>query len=536
MKFQTNRQITFEKNQTFLEKAEQLKPSLRKTTIKPQRLVRIVPDTENIYAYSAVTDDRSIDQLSNYLCGKDDRLILDFGDHEVGHFGIDINSVGSPMDAPLFLHLKFAELPVELAEKSTDYAGQLSKSWLQDEYIHFDTLPQHVIFSRRYACRYIMLEVIDSSAKWQASFSNPVFYAESAVDLATVKPAHTGDDKLDRIDRIGIKTLQDCMQQVFEDGPKRDRRLWLGDLRLQALANYATFDNQDLVKRCLYLFGALPAKDGRITTNVFTFTTPTPDDAFFFDYGLFFITTLFDYYNHYRDSSVVFDLYPVAKRELDVSLTTVGPDDLVHLGDKWFNFIDWNMTFNRDTAAQAVLIYALKQFVALTRIVGDTASTANYQARIQQLSNAAKTRLFDSSSGLFVSGPKNETNIASQVWMALAHVLPDIENHQLMTRTLNRFFPVHGVATPYLYHYIVTALFETDHSESAIQLMKDYWGKMVDAGADTFWETFDPNDPKASPYGSFAVNSFCHAWSCTPVYLIRKYVTHTYQDFHNIDE
>ena len=27
------------------------------------------------------------------------------------------------------------------------------------------------------------------------------------------------------------------MQDVFEDGPKRDRRLWLGDLRLEALAN-----------------------------------------------------------------------------------------------------------------------------------------------------------------------------------------------------------------------------------------------------------------------------------------------------------
>ena len=28
---------------------------------------------------------------------------------------------------------------------------------------------------------------------------------------------------------------------------------WLGDLRLQALANYGTFRNFDLVKRCLYL-------------------------------------------------------------------------------------------------------------------------------------------------------------------------------------------------------------------------------------------------------------------------------------------
>ena len=27
-----------------------------------------------------------------------------------------------------------------------------------------------------------------------------------------------------------------------------------------------------------------------------------------------------------------------------------------------------------------------------------------------------------------------------------------------------------------------------------------------------------------SPYGSVAINSYCHAWSATPTYLIRKYL------------
>ncbi len=46
------------------------------------------------------------------------------------------------------------------------------------------------------------------------------------------------------------------MQTFFEDGPKRDRRLWIGDLRLEALTNYYTFKNTEIVKRCLYLFAA----------------------------------------------------------------------------------------------------------------------------------------------------------------------------------------------------------------------------------------------------------------------------------------
>lgn len=138
---------------------------------------------------------------------------------------------------------------------------------------------------------------------------------------------------------------------------------------------------------------------------------------------------------------------------------------------------------------------------------------------------ATKEKLFDVKNGLFISGPQHEINLASQIWMILAHVFPGKENKQLMQNTIEHFFPVHDVVTPYMYHYIVTALFETGYKNKAVSLIKDYWGKMVEYGADTFWEAFDPDHPSISPYGSLAVNSFCHAWSCTPVYLIRKYIT-----------
>lgn len=56
-----------------------------------------------------------------------------------------------------------------------------------------------------------------------------------------MKPVESEDEMICRLDRVSLRTLQNCMQTVFEDGPKRDRRLWLGDLRLQALANYETY-------------------------------------------------------------------------------------------------------------------------------------------------------------------------------------------------------------------------------------------------------------------------------------------------------
>ena len=53
--------------------------------------------------------------------------------------------------------------------------------------------------------------------------------------------------------------------------------------------------------------------------------------------------------------------------------------------------------------------------------------------------------------------------------------------------------------------------------------LQTYWGGMVTKKADTFWEVYDPNNEYLSPYNFFPINSYCHAWSCTPVYFIRKY-------------
>ena len=67
------------------------------------------------------------------------------------------------------------------------------------------------------------------------------------------------------------------MQTVYEDGPKRDRRLWIGDLYLEALANAWSYKNHDLTKRCLYLLAALANDEGLLHATVLE--TPTPSSA-----------------------------------------------------------------------------------------------------------------------------------------------------------------------------------------------------------------------------------------------------------------
>src|SRR5690606_16148080 len=95
-------------------------------------------------------------------------------------------------------------------------------------------------------------------------------------------------------------------------------------------------------------------------------------------------------------------------------------------------------------------------------------------------------------------------------------------NSELMDR-LFRESPAIKLSTPYMYHHLIEALITCGQKEKALEQMRTYWGGMMEDGADTFWELYNPTDKKLSPYGSNLINSYCHAWSCTPAYFIRKY-------------
>ncbi len=521
--FQINEGIQFNHDEVLLKKAEENTPGILHETVTPKRVVELAENTKVLGGVG--TKDAGIhpEMLAEKKCKRDDSIILDFGDHCVGKFSVHIDSVGCPMDAPLSLRLRFAEIPAELAAESRDYNGWLSKSWIQEEFIHIDELPAELELPRRYSFRYAEITVLDTSPKWQAVFSDAKVVTETSADMAAIHPETFEDEELQKIYDVSIKTLADCMQEVFEDGPKRDRRLWLGDLRLQALANYASFDSRELVKCCLYLFAGMTTTEGKIPANVFVRPKNVPDDTFLYDYSLFFISTLYDYLQVHPEKELLEDLYPICKKQMNISLESFNDEGKFLWDDSNPVFVDWSNEFNKETAGQAIVIYVLKQFIALANMAGDK-DTAAYEGKLQLIESYAKEHLFDRQAGFFVSGDTKEINIASQVWMVLAGVLSQEDNHSLMERTAKKLFPVTGIATPYMYHHITEALFAAGCKEEAVKLMKTYWGGMIELGADTYWEAFDPNRPEYSPYDSTMVNSYCHAWGCTPVYLLKKYL------------
>lgn len=506
-------------NGDFLGKAEACAPKLIRTAVHPQRIVEI-RKTEAVHP-EVVWRDR-IENLSKYHLKKGDKLCLDFGDHQVGYVTLKFASVGSPQDAPAFFKVKFGEIAKEMTEDSADYDGWISRGWIQEEYFHIDVLPAELKLTRRYAFRYLEIEVIDTSLKWALVLEDAAAECVSSVRMDDVQPVESEDEVIRRLDRVGLRTLHNCMQDVFEDGPKRDRRLWLGDLRLQALANYATFKNYDLVKRCLYLFAGQTRDDGQVSACLFTEPEIIVDDTFLLDYSMFFGAVLLDYYDASGDLDTLKDLSACAYRQMEIADAQFDENDLLKAGEGFWAFIDWTDGLDKQAAMQGVYIYCAKRVQKIAEILGETAKAEVLKAKWKARAKAALDALYDEEKGLFVSGPERQINYASQVWLVLAGAVDKKKGGEILERVLV-LNPEKGMVSPYMNHHYVEALLLCGRKDDAMDYMKYYWGGMLSHGADTFWELYNPEDPSESPYGSSIVNSYCHAWSCTPTWLIRTY-------------
>lgn len=134
------------------------------------------------------------------------------------------------------------------------------------------TVPIEASIPRRVSFRYLKIELLGASS-FDFAFDKLTFRAQTSAKTAPLPLASTTDPLIRKINEVGLLTLKECMQTVYEDGPKRDRRLWIGDLYLEALANAWSYKNHDLTKRCLYLLAALANDEGLLHATVLE--TPT---------------------------------------------------------------------------------------------------------------------------------------------------------------------------------------------------------------------------------------------------------------------
>ena len=505
-------------NVHYLEMAEKNTPPLLCTKVETKKAVKIEADARAFFGYSA----HPAGEIPAVV-KTGDSFVLDFGRHCVGRLSFAVRDNGVYLGAPVRLQLKFGEIPYEIVRDHATYGGTLCSSWLYEEIINVDQIGV-IELPRRYSFRYLEISVLASPELLRLyDFS---VTCETSADVQKFNPLPEGTDpELVEIDRVAAATLRDCMQSAYEDGPKRDRRLWSGDLRLQALTDQVLFENDMLARRCLYLFAACQRNGKYLPGCLYQYPEVTFDNGVEIpDYSMLYCTSIADYYAHTEDVETVRDLFPVVEGEIGLAIATLDKNGIATLPEGgWPGFIDWAGGLERITGVHGAFLYGLEHVIPLAKAVGKDALAAEWLEVLQKARKAAIDHLYNSKAGAFVNAyDKNQYSVQSQVWMILGGVIDGAEGKKILLESLDSPDSIKPV-TPYMHHYLVEAMLKLGLKEEALAHIKSYWGAMVRYGADTFWEVFVEGKPDISPYNDPVMHSFCHAWSCSPSYFIRKY-------------
>ena len=506
----------------WMEKANFSSPLLKYNSYAPHAVVHAVQDSSAFQGWRYEKDAVSPESLSWMDFSKQKTITLDFGEHRTGFVSFRIRTIKGDMDAPVRLKLFFGELPAELNTPLEPWRTGMSRAWMQDEMVTVTEPDTLITIPRRMAFRYLKIDLLGTSSTYSFAIDGLACKAGTSAKPFTPEYRASCPDRIRQIDEVGLRTLRECMQTVFEDGPKRDHRLWTGDLYLQNLANRYSYREFELTRHCLYLLAALSGNNGLVPADVFE--TPVPhaeSGSYALSYCLLYNSTLLDYLEDTGDLETVSDLWPVAMRQTETIRKCVDKNGIYrHNPTLGWLFFDWREGLDVTIPMQGAIISALDETYKLAQALGKEKEVADYPRLAETMRQASLKRYYDETTGVFSYG--RQTSVLSQVWMIKAGLLSPAAGAAVLEKVLSLPDSIKP-GTPYATHYLIDAMLQCGMEEQARDYLEYYWGGMVEKGADTFWEAYDPNDDYLSPYGFFPVNSACHAWSCTPVYFIHRF-------------
>ena len=108
-------------------------------------------------------------------------------------------------------------------------------------------------------------------------------------------------------------------------------------------------------------------------------------------------------------------------------------------------------------------------------------------------------------------------------------ILFDIADKQKQEKILKNVLEndeIPAITTPYFNFFELDVLCQMGKLTEVLDKIRSYWGGMLDLGAVTFWEEYDPSVPKEEQYdmyGDHFGKSLCHAWAASPIYFLAKY-------------
>jgi alpha-L-rhamnosidase len=327
------------------------------------------------------------------------------------------------------------------------------------------------------------------------------------------------DTLLNQIYRTSLYTLHLNTREFHLDGIKRDRWVWSGDAYQSYLMNFYTFFDEEVNKRTI---NALRGHDP-VETHINTIL----------DYSFYWLIGIYDNYLYTGDTSFVNQIYPRMKTLMEFCLSRANPDGFVEGQPGDWVFIDWAPIDKTGELSfeQLLLCKSLDALARCAELVSDGNNAQKYSKLSVDLKKKIIETYWSSEKNAFLH-TRNNGVLAPEVtrytnMFAILFDLVDDEKKQLIKKNVILNDSVLKITTPYMKFYELAALCEINEKEKVLKFVKEYWGGMLNLGATTIWETYDPTqkgDEHYAMYGHPFGKSLCHAWGANPVYLFGKYL------------
>jgi hypothetical protein len=445
-----------------------------------------------------LTDDPHACTLQPAKNGKTTSVLLDFGRELHG---------GVRLDTPMITPKKPALVRVRFGESVAEAMGTPD----QDHTIHEQQIlvpwMGHIEIGNT-GFRFVRLDLIDPEATVTldhvkaVSLIRPLEYQGSF---------QCSDPRLNRIWETGAYTVHLCMQDYVWDGIKRDRLVWIGDMHPETRVISTVFGANPIVPASLdYVRNRTPLPNWMNGIS---------------SYSLWWLLCQRDWYRYHGNLD-----YLREQRKYLVGLLELVRKNLDDNGKEHLNglrFLEWPTSRDAtaiDAGLQALVSLALGAGAELCEVLGEREAAG--------MARAASAR------AARVQRAPSESKQANALLVLAGSADAAETNRRILSRT-----PYSSLSTFYGY-YILEARARAGDYQGCLDLIRNYWGGMLDRGATTFWEGFElewldgsgrideltPAGKKDlhADYGDYCYvglrHSLCHGWAAGPTAWLSEYV------------
>jgi hypothetical protein len=436
------------------------------------------------------------------VMGADVRILLDFGKELIGYHEFEVDApAGAIIDNHNFEFIQ-PDGRFNLAESMNNSFRYVCREGVQRYRTLLRRGFQYSWFSFR-------------------NFNRPIRVRFVRVLMSTYPQAGQGafacsDDKLSRIWEAGAHSVRCCSEDTYTDCPTYEQTFWVGDARNEALVDFVVNGDPRLSAHSWNLAAQSLDRSDLVESQV-----PSAWENILPAWSFLWMRWAEEHHRFAGDKRLALHMVRQIERNVAGIENNLSERGLFRI--RAWNMFDWapldTPPDGEITHLNALAVLGLRQSVRLAKTIGAKAQAAAWSSLADRLVRAINLHLWDEKKRAYIDcirpdgtrSPIFSQQTHTAVYIAQAATGRRLaRSREIMAKAPKDFIQA---GSPFFMFFVLEGLAREGRFAELTQTVRSYWGKQIDAGATTFWETYHADQERMT-------RSHCHGWSAAPTYFL----------------